>query len=54
MSAPIFVDMTRWTDAKLGKELSFARAFADSDPLAVEWLRLCEAELARREAKGQK
>lgn len=50
MSGTVFVDMTRWTDAKLDKELAFARAFADPDALAVEWLKACEAELARRAA----
>lgn len=44
-----FVNMRRWTPAKLAKEVAFARA-AD-DPTEQEWLNACEAEVTRRYGK---
>lgn len=45
--------MRRWTDAKLNKELAFARAIGGSDTRNVGWLAELEAELKRRENSCQ-
>jgi hypothetical protein len=42
------MNMKRWTDAKVDKELAFARAANDGTPECVEWLRSVEAEAVRR------
>ena len=44
-------NMQKWTDAKLQKELTFARGFAlDEDAAARDWLARLEAEQERRRA----
>ena len=40
--------MQKWTDAKLQKELAFARGFALDDTEARDWLARLEAEQERR------
>jgi hypothetical protein len=44
-------NMSRWSDAKLDKELAFARAAKDeSHPANLEWLAACEREAEVRKA----
>lgn len=46
--------MSRWSDAKLDKELTFARtAKDDNDPATLAWLAACEAEVSRRDVADE-
>jgi hypothetical protein len=48
------VNMKRWSDAKLDKELAFARAAKDeNDPANLAWLAACEAEANRRDSEAE-
>ena len=44
-------DMRQWSDAKLAKELAFARAVGyTDDPFHVDWQARLNAEAKRRDA----
>ena len=46
--------MKYWSDAKLEKELHFARAAKDPNhPENLEWLAACEAEAERRDVAAE-
>ena len=47
-------NMKRWSDAKLDKEMTFARAAKDdSHPENLAWLAACEAEANRRDSAAE-
>lgn len=47
-------NMKRWSDAKLDKELYFARGFKDNNcPENLAWLAACEAESNRRDSAAE-